>query len=517
MRRRDVIGGLFVLGTGGTDWVGTPPGGGAESGDVPEAARTVDGGTTVEGTLEDGEAVWYTVDLERSETVSVVFRVRDDWTERRAAISLCAPDGTVLDSTEVSEFDCPRVAIGETVSETGTYAVRIASLEGDLPYSVLIDVAAADCSEPNDDRESATAIVPGEPVDGVVVGAESDWYVFDAEAGDGIELELTAHDLANNRDVELALFDPAGDEIGETPRDRPFGAYSTVANFVDCVDIETAIGADVAERDGSYFVRVQGVDGSVRGFTDYTLVVETVDLGREEPNEHRSTATALTPGETVETTLAGYDHDWYQFDAAEGDGLTVDYEVTESVDLFSREVTLYDPQHDVVEVEGPTTRAEATGTYSLHVAQSDEMGTKPFLEKEGYALTILVDDSDSSEGARVTFADQRSDGTCVVVDEATVPKGGFVVLYDERPFTGDDGVLPTVRGVSPFLEAGSHERIEIGLDEPIAESRRLWAAVYHDSNGNREFDLVTTEEYDKEWRYTTDEIQVIDAARVERR
>ncbi|SEO91082.1 hypothetical protein SAMN04487948_107109 [Halogranum amylolyticum] len=517
MRRRDVIGGLFVLGTGGTDWVDTPPGGGAESGEGPEEARTISGGTTVEGTLGDGEELWYTVDLEKAETVSVVFRVCEDWTERRAAISVCAPDGTVLDSTEVPESDYPRVAIGGTVPETGTYAVRVASLEGQLPYSVLIDVADDDGNEPNDDRESATAIVPSEPVDGVVVGAESDWYVFDAEAGDGIELELTAHDLADNRDVEMALFDPTGDEIGETPRDRPFGAYSTVANFVDCTDLETAIGADVAERNGSYFVRVQGVDGSVRGFTDYTLVVETVDLGRDEPNEHRSTATPLTPDETIETTLAGYDHDWYRFDADEGDEITVDYEVTEFVDLFSREMTLYDPHHDVVDVEWPTTTAETTGSYSLHVAQSDEMGPKPFLEKEGYALTVSVDDGDSSETARVTFADQRSDGGCVIVDEVTLPEGGFVVLYDERPFTGDDGVLPNVRGVSSFLEAGSHERVEIGLDEPLAESRRLWAAVYHDSNGNREFDLVTTADRDKEWRYTTDEIQVMDDARVERR
>lgn len=97
-------------------------------------------------------------------------------------------------------------------------------------------------------------------------------------AGEGIELDLIAHDLALNRDIEMTLFDPDGNEIGEIPRDRAYGVYSTqvALDFNGLVD--SAIGADVAEEDGSYNVWVRSVDGSVRGFTAYTLVVETVDL-----------------------------------------------------------------------------------------------------------------------------------------------------------------------------------------------------------------------------------------------
>lgn len=513
MRRRSVTGSLFGFGTGAIKWFGDSLNRGEVSAHVPEDAELVSGGTTIERTLTDGEEDWFTIDLQTEDTVCLALLRYEYWFKRGVEISLNTPDGTVLDSTEVTQTDLPRVAIGSTVPETGTYAVRITSLGGQIPYSLLFDVADKDPNEVNDNRESATEIGIDDPVDGVIIDDEEDWFHFEAKAGEGIEFELTAENLVINRDLEISLFDSTGDEIGEVPRDRPFGAYSTVSNFYHTTSIDTAFGADVAEEDGSYFIQVQGLDGAVDGFTAYKLVVKTVDLGQNEPNESRETATPITPGEPVEATLAGYDHDWYQFTVEAGDEITIDYEITQPADLFSPEVTLYDPQNDVLHrgVPEQPVIAETTGTYSIHIRQGDDMGVKPFLEEEEYRLTVLRNEDVSSKSERVTLSDQDSDGTEVVVDEVSLPESGFVVLHDERLFTDDDGVFPSIRGVSSFLTAGSYEQVHISLDEPITDSQRLWAVAYRDTNQNGEFDYVATNAREDTPRYTGSTLVMDDA------
>ncbi|SFL67523.1 hypothetical protein SAMN04487950_4573 [Halogranum rubrum] len=522
MRRRSVIGGLFGLGTGAAKWFDTPLNWGEVSAHVPEDAEPVSRGTTVERTLTDGEEDWFTIDLQAEETVCFALLGFDYWFKRGVEIILYTPDGTVLDSTKVTQTELPRVAIGTTVPETGTYAVRIASLGGQIPYSLLFDVADKDPdpNEINDDRESATEIGIDDPVDGVIIDNEEDWFRFEVNAGEGIEFELTAENLAINRDLEISLFDPSGDEIGEVPRDRPFSAYKTVSNF-NFSSLNTAFGADVAEEDGSYFIQVQGLDGAVDGFTTYKLVVKTVDLGQDEPNESRETATPITPGEPVEATLAGYDRDWYQFTAEAGDEIVIDYEVIQFVDLFDREVTLYDPLGNVLStstrvLDEPVT-AETAGTHSIRIAQGDDNGVKPFLEKEGYRLTVLRNQNMSSKPEQVTFSDQDSDGMEIVVDEVSLPESGFVVLHDERLFTDDDGVFPSIRGVSSFLTAGSHELVHITLDEPLTDSQRLWAVAYRDTNQNGEFDYVATNAREDTPRYTGSTLVMDDACITKRR
>lgn len=508
MKRRSLVGSLFALGTGAIGWASTSVGGVRASEHVPEDAEPVDPGTTVEGTLADGEEHWFTIDLAAEDVLGVVFdSMFDDWTEKRVEISAYAPDGGVLDSAEIADaagegvFEPLPTAIGAPAPEAGTYGVRIASIAGEIPYSALIDVANEDTHEPNDDRASAAEITVGDAVDGVVVGDEEDWFGFEAEAGDGIELDLTAHDLAINRDIEMALFDPDGDEIGEMPRDQPFGAYSTRADLAFIGEFDLAIGGDVAEEDGTYHVRVRGARGrvheGVRGFSAYTLVVETVDLDPYDPNERRETATPLTPGETIEAVAVGYDHDWYRFDAEEGGEIAVDYEVTQDVDLFNTERTLYDPGENVVysserSSEPPIVTAETAGTYYLHVGQSDTTTPAAFRNRLGYALTVRLNE-EAPPVAGVTFTDQESDGTRIVIDEVTVPEGGFVAIYDERLITGED-LLEGIRGVSSFLDPGSHDRVEVALDDPITETQRLWAIVHRDTNDTREFVTSTGDE-----------------------
>lgn len=244
---------------------------------------------------------------------------------------------------------------------------------------MTIDVTDEDPNEPNNTRESATEIATSESVDGVVVGDEADWFAVDAMAGEKIELDLTARDLALNCDIEIALFDSTGTDIGVRPTDQPSrGAYQTNYEFLATVAPElsdqSVVGAGVAEETGTHYVRVSEVGpdtlhGVVRGFTAYTLAVETVDLDQYDPNERRETVTPLTPGETIEAVAVGYDHDWYHFDAEKGDEITLNYEVTRDVDLFSTERTLYDPEESVIysserSSDPPIVTAETTGTGS---------------------------------------------------------------------------------------------------------------------------------------------------------
>nr|WP_254809396.1 CARDB domain-containing protein [Natronosalvus amylolyticus] len=101
------------------------------------------------------------------------------------------------------------------------------------------------------------------------------------------------------------------------------------------------------------------------------------------------------------------------------------------------------------------------------------------------------DDAVAEPAASVTFSDQTTDGTTVVVDEVTMDEGGFVTIHDSSLLVGN--VIESVIGVSEYLEAGTHENVEIELDEPLEESETLIAMPHLDTNDNQEYDFVETE------------------------
>lgn len=521
MKRRGVLGGLVVLGAGTLGWVSNTIGVQASEHD-PEDSELVDPGTTVEGTLTEGQEEWYTIELAAEDTLSVVFDSEfDDWTEQRAETSVYDSDGAVLDSTTVTTDEPLRTAIGATVSEIDTYAIRVASLEGEIPYSVTMDVADEDPNEPNDDRASAAQLSIGESVDGVIVGDEADWFAVHAAAGEGIELELTVRDLALNRDIEMALFDPNGTDISVLPTDNPFrGAYRTDYQFLAAVgDVSASsdtsvVGAGVAEETGTHFVRVSEVGsdtlhGEVRGFSAYTLEVETVELDAFDPNERQETATPLESGETVDGVLAGYDRDWYTFDAEEGDEIVIDYEFVDTTDgLLGTERELHGPTGEVMTDVFEPVIASDSGTYALLVTPDGDTTARDLIAKEIYRLTVTVSgDSTPTDQAGVTFANQMSEGRCIMVDKATLPEGGFVAIHDKSLITADDP-FGSLRGVSAYLEAGSHERIEVSLDESLVKTQRLWAMIHYDTNQTQEFDFRTTDG-DEDSPYVVDDLPVM--------
>jgi PGF-CTERM protein len=90
----------------------------------------------------------------------------------------------------------------------------------------------------------------------------------------------------------------------------------------------------------------------------------------------------------------------------------------------------------------------------------------------------------------VTFDDQDSSGESLLVASASLPQQGFVAIYDSsRSGNRTDQVI----GASYLLEPGTSDNIRIQLDESLDGSASLTAVVHNDTNGNGEFEYVSSE------------------------
>ncbi|ELZ10139.1 hypothetical protein C478_14632 [Natrinema thermotolerans DSM 11552] len=105
--------------------------------------------------------------------------------------------------------------------------------------------------------------------------------------------------------------------------------------------------------------------------------------------------------------------------------------------------------------------------------------------------TGLEEDAAGQQSAYVTFEDQETDGQTVVVENVTLASGGFVTIHDSSLLVGD--VFESVIGTSAYLEAGTHEQVEVTLDEPLEEDETLIAMPHRDTNDNEGYDFVESE------------------------
>jgi PGF-CTERM protein/surface glycoprotein (TIGR04207 family) len=95
--------------------------------------------------------------------------------------------------------------------------------------------------------------------------------------------------------------------------------------------------------------------------------------------------------------------------------------------------------------------------------------------------------------ADVTIEDQEvangSDQT-VTVASAELSEGGFITIHDGTLLDG--AVLESVRGTSDYLESGDQSDVEVTLDTPYTENGTAIAMPHLDTNGNEEYDFVTS-------------------------
>ena len=116
------------------------------------------------------------------------------------------------------------------------------------------------------------------------------------------------------------------------------------------------------------------------------------------------------------------------------------------------------------------------------------------------ATTTTTTDEQANETATVTFDDQQLDGESVTVESATLPDGGFAVVYD----SGVNRI-----GHTEYLEPGDHENLTVSLNESVEGSEVLMVTLYR-NNGTETYNASEDSQ-----AYQTDQgVDVSDVAHV---
>jgi hypothetical protein len=222
----------------------------------------------------------YTFEANEGQAIRFVGYIFSEGADGR--IVLEGPSGDELLNMSNRGEATDSVPYGAYAEETGTYTVTLhrtdrGSDSGGLPYSFDLSTAPADIRGDNGDRESATALKPGETFEGNRSEGEEDWFSVSADAGDRITATLTAEAeswYALN-DIGLEVYGPDGSRIGgRSPDDSPPNRTDIFSARYEAVQEATA------ETDGTYYVRV--TDVSVEGYTAYDLSVDVEGGSGEE-------------------------------------------------------------------------------------------------------------------------------------------------------------------------------------------------------------------------------------------
>lgn len=134
----------------------------------------------------------------------------------------------------------------------------------------------------------------------------------------------------------------------------------------------------------------------------------------------------------------------------------------------------------LVAASGLTGAAAATATTHANAAASDPA---PLAQETTTTDDATTDDA-AETNASITFDEQPSNGSAVVVNETTLSEGGFVVIYAENG---------TVLGNSSYLEPGEHENVTVELDAELEDTQVLVGVAHMDTNDDERFDFNVSE------------------------
>ncbi|WP_135825344.1 DUF7282 domain-containing protein [Halorussus ruber] len=98
--------------------------------------------------------------------------------------------------------------------------------------------------------------------------------------------------------------------------------------------------------------------------------------------------------------------------------------------------------------------------------------------------TTTQSNETANESANVTFDDQSVENSSLVVSEANLSAGGYVVVFAQNG---------TVLGNTSYLEPGTHENLTVNLTTPLSRSQVVIAAPHLDTNDNQTFDFNATQ------------------------
>ncbi|PSP79161.1 hypothetical protein BRC81_06760 [Halobacteriales archaeon QS_1_68_20] len=90
------------------------------------------------------------------------------------------------------------------------------------------------------------------------------------------------------------------------------------------------------------------------------------------------------------------------------------------------------------------------------------------------------------EPASLSMPDQESDGETLVVEDVSLPDGGFVAVYDP-----DESRAEALLGRTSYLQPGEYDTVEVPVSGPLEVDGKTFVAVAHrDTNGDRQFGYV---------------------------
>jgi hypothetical protein len=222
------------------------------------------------------------------------------------------------------------------------------------------------------------------------------------------------------------------------------------------------------------------------------------------------TAAATQTAPTAENATAELERFSYDVSAlsvpessTQGDRVTVTAEITNPSEFAQIQLVELRVQGELVEAR----------PWALNPGETEEISFEldtGRLEPGSYVVSVLTDArgetaphevlaAPDGETASVTFENQSSDGTTVVVDRVTVPDGGFVAIHDASLLEGN--VVGSVIGVSDALDPGPNEDVSVELfafpgadasQTRLNGSQTLIAMPHLDTNGNGAYDFVTS-------------------------
>jgi uncharacterized protein YwlG (UPF0340 family) len=214
--------------------------------------------------------------------------------------------------------------------------------------------------------------------------------------------------------------------------------------------------------------------------SDVSLVPDQADENTVETHTLNFTVSNLSAdsaNDTINVTLPGV----AQFSSLES--LTVN-----GADA-SGAATLTNNGRSVVVVSNTTGGGAVTANVSATFNASFDNVTGP-TGVENVTADATIDVQDSANGSvaggvpvtvvntldsEVTFSDQTSDGTSVVVDSAFLSDGGFVVIHENN-----NGSVGPVIGVSSYLAPGTSSNVTVTLDSPLNASTSVYAMAHAD-------------------------------------
>lgn len=395
-----------------------------EPNDSPESAQEIAVGSTVTGEVpDDTDEDWYAFEVEAGEAINLTGEVQAGGGVK---FDIVDPEGNTVGSTRAKNGS---FGTGVTATTSGTYYVRAFYWFGDAAgeYAATVSTFSTTDREPNEDRDSATDITPGDTVSDTITIGDTDWYAFDAAAGETINLTV---DLGPGGGIEFDVVTPGGETIGGTRGSN-----------------QELVGAVTARVSGTHYVTVYKMGGDTGA--DYTMTLRTYETTDREPNEDPGNATRISLNATIEDTIERKDTDWYAFDLQAGDSISV---LASGEAQGGRNVGIRGPDLDNLNGstvgEGPeymTATANATGTHYVRVGKSSDPGGDYTLEIRTNGTTGTeqsdgtTDGDDSGDDADDESEDDSGGGGPPVLPIAMIAAGvALVVLVYVRRRQDED-------------------------------------------------------------------------------